>query len=57
MIEVLAPGILTLVQDLGRPGFAALVQRGVRVEPSSDAAWRNAEHGRWKRFVELAAQL
>jgi glycerol kinase len=36
---------------------AALVRPGVRVEPSTDAAWRNAEHERWKRFVELAAQL
>ncbi len=36
---------------------AALVQPGVRVEPSSDAAWRTAEHERWKRFVELAAKL
>lgn len=36
---------------------AALVQPGVRVEPSTDAAWRKAEHARWKRFVELAGQL
>jgi glycerol kinase len=36
---------------------AALVQPGVRVEPATDAAWRHAEHERWKRFVELAGQL
>jgi glycerol kinase len=36
---------------------AALVRPGVRVEPASDAAWRKHEHERWKRFVELTAQL
>jgi glycerol kinase len=36
---------------------AELVAPGSRVEPSRDAAWRTAEHARWRRFVELAAQL
>jgi glycerol kinase len=36
---------------------AALVSPGARVEPARDAAWREREHARWKRFVELAARL
>jgi biotin-dependent carboxylase-like uncharacterized protein len=36
VIEVLAPGILTLVQDLGRPGFAALgIGRSGAADPTS----------------------
>jgi glycerol kinase len=39
------------------PEAAKLVPPGARVEPSRDAGWRAAEHARWKRFVDLAAQL
>jgi glycerol kinase len=39
------------------PEAAKLVPPGARVEPKRDAVWRATEHARWKRFVELAAQL
>jgi glycerol kinase len=28
-----------------------------RVEPRRDGAWRTAEHGRWRAFVQAAAAL
>jgi hypothetical protein len=28
-----------------------------RVEPARDAAWREAEHERWRDFVRAAAEL
>jgi glycerol kinase len=30
---------------------------GDRVEPAKDASWREAEHARWREFVEVSAQL
>ena len=39
------------------PEAAGLAEPGARVEPRRDDAWRAAEHGRWKRFVEGAARL
>ena len=39
------------------PEAAALVPIAKHVDPESDAAWRAAEHGRWKEFVQRAADL
>jgi glycerol kinase len=37
--------------------IAELVPAELRVEPRHDAAWREAEHAAWRRFVTLAVEL
>jgi glycerol kinase len=42
------------------PSVASIEERipvGERVEPQQDDAWREAEHAKWREFVERAAEL
>jgi glycerol kinase len=51
-LAAVGAGLLSSVAEI-----ADLVPTTDRVEPRRDAAWREAEHEAWRRFVQLAVEL